>query len=130
MRLTIYKILPYWLNYTDDGLADWEAGKVNFLSIKIKPEYKSDFSLLAHELEHVKQTYKTCFLHGLLYACSSKYRLYAECQAFIAGQIKSKTMTLEYVADSLFQYYNLGFTKEYILNYLRGMYEKNLSAKD
>lgn len=130
MRLTVYKILPYWLEYTNEGLSVWEGGRTSLLSIKIKPQYKSDFSLLMHEIEHIKQTYKTCFLHGLLYATNKRYKLYAECQAFIAGQLKYKTMTVEQVATALYNSYNLGFTYDYILNYLEGLYEKSLPSKN
>lgn len=130
MRLSIYKILPYWLNYTNDGLNELQAGKTVFLSVTIKPKYQSDFSLLAHELEHVKLTYKTLFLDSILYGISRKYRLWAECKAYIAGQLSHGTMTIEYVADCLFNNYDLNYSKEYILNYLRGMYEKSISSKN
>lgn len=123
MKKHIYKILPYWVNYTSKGLADWEGGRVNFLSIHIKPEYKSDISLLMHEVEHVKQTYKTCFLHAALYAISKRYKLHAECEAFVAGQLKYQTMTIEQVASDLHKKYDLGYDYEYILNYLKRKYD-------
>lgn len=117
----ICKILPYWLTYTSDGLSDWEGGRTTFLSIRIKPAYKIDVSLLAHELEHIKQQYKTCFLHGLLYSISNRYKLYAESQAFIVGQIKHNTLTVEQVAAALYDNYSLGFSYDYILEYLKGL---------
>lgn len=115
----IYGILPYTLNYTNSGLQGWEAGRVDFLSIKIKPQYKDDQSLLAHELEHVKQVYKTCFMHSILYALSRHYRLRAECAAYIAGQIIHGTKSVDQVVDDLFNNYNLKFSKSYIKSTLR-----------
>jgi hypothetical protein len=121
----VYKILPYWVTYTEEGLATWMGGRTSFLSIKINPHYRDDTSLLLHEVEHIKQTYRTCFLHDILYGISNKYKLYSECQAYIAAQITLGTMTIEQVVDSLYSNYNLGMTKEYISEYLTNMVEKS-----
>jgi len=121
----IYKILPYWVTYTDDGLDAWEGGRTIRLTIKIKPQYRDDRSLLLHEVEHIKQTYKTCFLHSFLYGISNKYKLYTECQAYVAAQITLGTMTIEQVVDSLYSNYNLGMTRENISNYVTNMVTKS-----
>lgn len=112
-------VLPYWLKYTTDGLKPTEGGHVSGLTIKINPLFKDDTSLFYHELEHIKQTYKTLFLHSILYSISKKYKLRSQCQAFANGQLKYNTMTFDYVVDRLFNDYNLGFSRDYIASTLR-----------
>lgn len=121
----VYKILPYWVTYTEDGLDAWEGGRTTRLSIKINPRYRGDLSLLLHEVEHIKQTYRTCFLHSVLYGISNKYKLYVECQAYVAAQVALGTMTIEQVVDSLYHNYNLGMTREYLSDYVTNMVAKS-----
>lgn len=81
----VYKILPAFVTYTDKiGERD---GKIRFMFIMIHPKHKDNTGLLIHELTHVKQLYRTFFIHGLLYKISKKYRLRAEIEAYSA-QIK------------------------------------------
>lgn len=67
--------------YTDK-LPDNVAGRTNGFVIRIKPSYRDDAGLLAHELVHVKQWWVTLGLHSLLYLLSDRYKLWAEVQAY------------------------------------------------
>lgn len=53
-------------------------GPVSF----IRPEYKDDAALQAHEAVHRRQFWCNPVLHGVLYAVSSTYRLDAELEAY------------------------------------------------
>lgn len=70
--------------YTDRFIPVWAAGCARGPFIFIRPRYKDDAGLLAHERVHVKQWLRTFGLHGLLYLLSDKYKLGAEVQAYKA----------------------------------------------
>ena len=76
-----YKFLPYLLFYTTN-LPDNVGGIANGFIVRIKPKYKLDKGIHAHEEVHVKQWYKTLGFHSFLYKYSSKYRLNAEVEAY------------------------------------------------
>jgi hypothetical protein len=50
--------------------------------IQIKKSCRDDASLLVHELVHVRQLWRTGWLHVLMYWLSPDYRLKAEVEAF------------------------------------------------
>jgi len=50
--------------------------------IFIRPEYRDDKGLEAHEQVHVRQWWRTLGLHSLLYLVSKRYRLNAEVEAY------------------------------------------------
>jgi hypothetical protein len=66
-----------YTNHVPEGF----AGCTNGFIIRIRPEYKDDKGLEAHEKRHVKQWLQTLGLHSLLY-CIPKYRLWAEVDAY------------------------------------------------
>lgn len=112
--IKFWGILPYLVNYTTDGLNANEGGHVKGLTITINPAFKDDAGLFNHELEHIKQVYKTVGLHSWLYHKYKTYKLTSECEAFIAGQLKYKTKTYDEVVNHLYNDYDLGFSKEQI----------------
>ena len=71
----------YSLRYTDD-MPDNFAGYARAWFIRIRPAYKDDKGLHEHELEHVRQFWRTLGFHGLLYLVSKKYKLNAEVEAY------------------------------------------------
>jgi hypothetical protein len=80
MQARTYKF-PYLLIYTDNVPKD-SAGCANAFIVRIKPAYKDDIGLEMHEATHVRQFWRTCGFHGLLYLLSKKYRLAAEVEAY------------------------------------------------
>lgn len=74
---------PWWcvVVYTDK-IAEGFAGCANGPIIRIRPKYRADKGLLAHEIVHVKQFYRTFGMHGILYLLSEKYRFNAEVEAY------------------------------------------------
>ncbi len=64
------------------SLPDGFAGKANGPVVRILESHRSDAGLLAHELCHVRQWWRTLGLHPLLYALSDSYRLAAEIEAY------------------------------------------------
>lgn len=73
---------PHIVTYTNNFEPQSVAGRANGPFVRIRPQYKADEGLHAHEYEHVRQWYLTLFLHPLLYRFSRKYRLWSEAHAF------------------------------------------------
>lgn len=68
--------------HTNLFIPKWAAGCANGPLIFIRPKYKDDLGLLAHEKMHVWQWYRTFGVHSLLYLFSKKYKLAAEVEAY------------------------------------------------
>jgi hypothetical protein len=60
-------MIPAIIRYTDDMPA-WMGGYAKWFYIAIRPKYKDDKGIHAHELEHVKQWWITTILAALLIA--------------------------------------------------------------
>lgn len=71
----------YSLKYTDK-MPEWKAGYSKAWFIRIRPAYKDDLGLLAHEEEHVRQWWVTLGISSILYLLSRRYRLWAEVKAY------------------------------------------------
>lgn len=68
--------------YTTFGMPANAAGCARGPLIFIRPEYREDKGLLAHEQTHVKQWFCTLGLHSFLYLLVDRYRLWAEVEAY------------------------------------------------
>lgn len=68
--------------YTNFGVMAGFAGTTRGPFIFIRPEYKDDTGLLAHEKVHVRQWFRTLGLHSFLYMLSDRYRLAAEVECY------------------------------------------------
>lgn len=68
--------------YTDRIVPAPFAGYTIGPLIFIRPAYRDDAGLLAHELVHRWQWFRTLALHSVLYAASRRYRLAAEIEAY------------------------------------------------
>ena len=66
----VYRFLPAIVLYTDKGIPERFAGYTRGIVVRIRPEYRNDKGLLMHELTHVKQNYRSFFLHSFLLLCS------------------------------------------------------------
>lgn len=113
MKITfVYGILPAIVIYTD-RLKFWQAGAANAMIVRIRPHYKNDEGLLAHELEHVKQAYRgILIIHALLYLFAPKYRFWAEVQAYrkqLTLSADKKTDSVKY-ARAISQKYRIDIT--------------------
>lgn len=105
------------LTFYTDRLPDGVAGKANGPIIRIRPKYRGDMGLLAHEREHVRQWLFTLGVHPILYALSREYRMWSEAKAY-AEQIRhpradGSLMRLEEAAERMTRsMYRLGITQD------------------
>lgn len=60
------------------GFAGWHVGPLIF----IRPEYRHDAGLLAHEKTHVRQFRRRPFTHMIRYRWQRSYRLACEVEAY------------------------------------------------
>jgi len=87
----------------------WAAGRAYGFFIRIKEDYKDDVGLLEHELQHIRQFYRTLGLHNLMYKFSDRYRYNSELECYRI-QLKYATyyeQTLSRFVKLLMTRYNL-----------------------
>jgi len=89
------------------------------LFIRIKEKYKNDLGLHKHEIQHVKQWYKTFGLHSFLYIFSKTYRLKSEIEAYKEQLKYYPDNKIELFAEFICNNYNLNVKKEEIIKKLR-----------
>lgn len=65
-----------------DRMPEQFGGMANAFVVRIRPKYRDDKGLIAHELEHVRQFWVTLGLHGIFYMLSKRYRLWSEIRAY------------------------------------------------
>lgn len=80
--------------------------------ILIRPEYRGDKGLLAHEKEHRRQWLSTFGIHSVLYAISKKYRLKSEAKAYARQVEASSIKNLNTFASYIVAKYSLGISLE------------------
>jgi len=78
----VFGILPALVMYSDQLPQPWQGGVTQGPVIRLRQKYMDDAGILAHELVHVRQWYRTLFVHPLLYLFSKRYRLAAEAEAY------------------------------------------------
>ena len=97
--------------YTNRLIPEGFAGCARGPFIFIRPEFKDDKGLLAHERTHVKQWVRTLGLHSLLYVLSSKYKLNCEIEAY-KKQLEFSPNNKDLFAYFISVNYGLDITKE------------------
>ena len=110
-----------WLSltfYTDRFIPEGHAGCTRGPVILVRPKYKGDSGLLAHERVHQLQWILTLGLHSILYLLWGRYRLGAEVNAYRA-QVASGYLTKEKAAQFLVDKYDLKITKVMALKALQ-----------
>ena len=83
--------MRYYLLYYTESVPEGSAGCANAFVIRIRPAYKDDKGLLAHEIEHVRHWWYSLGFSSILYLLSKRFRLWAEVQCY--------KVQLEYAAD-------------------------------
>ena len=78
----LYRIIPVLIIYTANKIPNNAVGCTRFYSIRIKPRFRNDLSVVTHEIIHAKQIIRSVGLHYLLYNFSSKYRYHSELEAY------------------------------------------------
>jgi hypothetical protein len=131
-----------YIHYTDN-LPEGVGGTAQGPIIRIRPKYKDDKGIHAHELEHVKQWWIATIVsavllaaglyhfqeplwgaigsigtHGLLYKLIPAYRLWAEVQAHKV-QLQYSPTALSHFAKRIATKYDLDITAEEAENRLR-----------
>jgi hypothetical protein len=104
--------------YTTRFIKKPHAGTTYGPFIFIKPEYKDDIGLLAHEREHVAQWFCTFGLHSLFYRLSERYRLWSEVRAYRV-QLKHSPGREELFASFIAERYKLKITQQEALELLK-----------
>jgi len=99
---------PHIVIYTDK-LPDGVGGRANGPIVRIRPRYRYDAGLHAHEYEHVRQWYLTLFAHLLAYRFSRKYRLWSEAKAF-ARQVEEGARLVDMAHRLAGPHYDLNIT--------------------
>jgi hypothetical protein len=74
--------MTYPLTFYVDSLPDGFSGTANGPVIRLLKSHKDDIGLYQHELEHVKQWFRTLGMHSFLYLLSDRYKLWSEVQAY------------------------------------------------
>jgi hypothetical protein len=94
--------------------AGWAPGPF----VIIRPEYKEDAGLLAHELVHVEQFWRRPYTHIPMYLASKAYRLACEVEAYKV-QLEYNPRQIHTFARFLATSYMLGITEEDALRHLQ-----------
>jgi len=106
--------------YTNFLVPKTAAGCARGIFILIRPQYKDDIGLLAHERVHVKQYVRSFGLSGILYKLSKKHRYKYELEAFKRQVAVSGSHTADHLASRLAENYGLDITKEQALEAILG----------
>lgn len=87
--------------------------------VSVKPEYKDDKSIMAHEVDgHVHQFWTGgMIIHAIRYTKSREYRKRCEVEAYKL-QLKLRPDCLDWFAERLAIAYDLGITKDEALKLL------------
>jgi hypothetical protein len=137
-------MVPALIRYTDDMPA-WMGGYAQWFYIAIRPKYKDDKGIHAHELEHVKQwwlttllfaimiaaiCYRTGFDYGfvglslvayqLLYGLVPWFKLRCEVECYKEQMKHYSDDRAPLFAKFISEKYNLNVTQQHALNLLRG----------
>jgi hypothetical protein len=79
---TVYRYLPVFVFYANFLSRNDSIGRCWGMLCIIRPQYRSDNALLAHELCHCEQWYRTLGIHGIWYHLSDSYKLKCEVEAY------------------------------------------------
>lgn len=79
--------------------------------IFIAPDARNDNSLLAHELVHVRQFWRSWGLHFIRMMLSGKYRLSCELEAYVVST--QHGMSIDTAARHLSTLYDFGFPVDF-----------------
>jgi hypothetical protein len=107
----------YSLKYVD-SLPVGVGGQARLWFITILKKYQDDTGILVHEIYHVKCWWKYGVIGRLLYRYNKKWRLNEEVNAY-KEQLKHSPQYLDFYAQRMTEMYNLGVTKEEIIEKLK-----------
>jgi len=105
----VYGILPALIIETNHINKKF-MGYANGPFVRIRPHCIGDPGLLAHELTHVKQFYRTFGLHGFIMLFSKSYKLASEVEAY-REQLKYYPTVKSYFAFDLAALYGFDITQ-------------------
>jgi len=111
----IYSLIPVPVFY-NERVPKRFAGVSYGVLVIIRPAYKDDEGLLAHELHHCKQWWRTLGIYGILNHFSKRWRFKYEVEAY-AVQLRyvtpgQETYYLNMYAGFIADKYGLDVTKE------------------
>lgn len=110
--------------YTNRFIPESAAGCMRVILLPvifIRPKYRDDAGLYAHELEHVKQALRGLLIaHLLLYQFSARYKLWAEVAAYRIQAKHYPDDRRPLFARFIAQHYGLDVSEQEALEALRG----------
>ncbi len=112
--------MSFLVFYTDAGMKPWMAACTRGPVILIRPAYRDDAGLLAHEKVHRRQWLRTLGMHSILYLLSRSYRLSAELEAYTEQARHYPDDRAPLFAQYIATRYGLDITPEAALCQLRG----------
>ncbi len=108
----IYKFIPVLIIFSDKLLPESASAYSYVVVVVIRPRERDNELILAHELIHCRQFFRTLGLHAPLYYFSKKYRLKAELEAYrvqVAAKGYSDTI-IAWVVRMLRENYDLSMS--------------------
>lgn len=106
--------------HTNFSVPDGAAGCTRGPIVFIRPEYKDDAGLLAHEQRHVWQWFRTLGLHSFLYLLFDQYKLACEVECYRLQATHYPDDRLPLFAKFLATSYGLNISEEDALQKLKG----------
>lgn len=107
------------LFFTNRLIPEGRAGCAYFFVALVRPEYRDDTGLIAHELVHVRQFWHLPFIHGILYRFWPSYRYRCELEAY-REQLRHSPHAALIFARYLAETYDLPITIAQALKDLNG----------
>ena len=104
--------------YTNFAVPKQHAACTRGPFIFIRPQHKDDKGLLAHEMEHVAQWWRTFGLHSFLYLFSKRYKLKCEVEAYKVQLLYSPYAHYKF-AEFISKNYDLNITEAQALELLK-----------
>ena len=104
--------------YTNRFVPKGAAGCARGPIIFIRPEYRNDAGLLAHEKTHRAQWFLTFGLHSFLYLLAERYRLWSEVEAYKV-QLEHSPGREDLFAKFIAEDYDLDITQAEALELLK-----------
>lgn len=111
--------MKYPLVFYVESLQGTRAGEARGPVIRILEAYRDDAGILAHEMVHVKQWFRTLGLHSFLYILSDDYKLSAEVEAYKEQMTHYPGDRRPLFAKFLSERYDLSITPEAALELLK-----------
>ena len=111
--------MKYPLVFYVESLSGTKAGEARGPVVRILESKRDDPGILAHEMVHVRQWFRTLGIHSFLYLLSDDYKLRAEVEAYREQALHCPDDRRPLFAKFLSERYDLSITPEAALELLK-----------